>query len=728
MPLTLSYSPFLLALCALAAAGLAYWAYRRTVPALSPRRRAVLVGLRWLSLFIVLFLLFEPVLRRVQRDERPPVLAVLVDESQSLGLRGDTTSDVGGGADVAGAVRETLRRLPVEDVRGEVRLFTFSSGARAIEDGRGGLGRALDTLSFRGERTDIARALGDVREALSDQNLRGVLLVSDGQYNTGRNPLYLAERYPVPIHTVVVGDTTARRDVAIRRVTTNEIAYVGTQLPVQVGLRAVDYAGARVSVALLRGGEVLQSQTADLAAGATEVPVDLAYEPAEAGLQRLTVAVTRLNGEATYRNNTASFNVRVLESRQRVLLLAAAPGPDVAALHGLLETDPNADVTLRVQKERGAFYGGLFPDSLDAFDAIVLAGYPGAVADPAEVQRVAEAAAGGTPLLFLLSRQTDLDLLNQSLADVLPVTAERVRGGFMEATPQITPAGAQHPILDDLEAEAAVLRRLPPLAYNESRWQASPDARVLATVEVRGVPLDDPLLVIRSRGAARSAALLGAGTWRWRNLPEDLDQASPFWPNLLSNLLRWVTTREDDRPVRVEPIEETFAGGEPVSFTGQVYDESLEPVEGASVKVEITAPDGARYPYSMESVGEGRYVLDAGAFPEGTYAYRATAQRGGTDLGEDRGAFAVGGLTLEFRETRADAPLMRQIAQRSGGDFFAPGDVGAIPVRLAASERFTPVVFEEERSVELWRRYAFLIAVIVLLAAEWFLRKRNGMV
>ena len=581
---------------------------------------------------------------------------------------------------------------------------------------------------FEGERTDIARALADVREALEGENLRGVLLVSDGQYNTGRNPLYLAERYPVPVHALVVGDTTGRRDVAIRRVTTNEIAYVGTELPVQVGLRAVDYAGARVNVSLLRGGEVLSSQTADLSGGATEVPVDLAYEPTEAGLQRLTVAVTRLDGEATYRNNTAALNVRVLESRQRVLLLAAAPGPDVAAVHALLQEDAGAEVTRRVQKAPGTFYEGDLPDSLDAFDVIVLAGWPGSAADAAQVARVAEAAEADVPLLFLLSRQTDVGLLGRYLADVLPVVAETARGGFMEATPQITPTGAQHAILDDLDATSAVLRRLPPLDYSEGRWRASPDARVLATVEVRGVPLDSPLLVIRSRGGSRSAALLGAGTWRWRNLPEDLDAAGPFWPGLFSNLLRWVTTREDSRPVRVEPLEETFAGSEPVAFTGQVYDESLEPVDGAQVEVEVTAPDGTRYPYRMEGFGNGRYVLDAGAFPEGTYAYEAVARRGGTELGEDRGAFAVGGLTLEFRETQADAPLMRQIAQRSGGFFFLQDEVEDVPVRLASSDRFTPVVFEEERSVELWRRYAFLVAVILLLTAEWFLRKRSGMV
>jgi len=717
MSLSFGLSPWLLALCAAVAAALTYWTYHRTVPHVATARRAVLLGLRFAALFIVLFLLFEPIWRQFLRDDRPPVLAVLVDDSQSLGLEAESEGEP---LDLAATMRRTVAALPPVD--GDTRVFAFSNAVRPLpQDG------AADSLHFEGTRTDIAQALDYVRDALQDQNLRGVLLLSDGQYNTGRNPLYQAERYPVPIYTVAVGDTLRRRDLQIRRVTTNEIAYVDAALPVQVGLRTEGFAGEEVVVSLFRNGALLSSTPIQLPDGTAEVPVDLEYTPAEEGLQQLNVAVTQLSGEVTYRNNNESVTVRVLKSKRRILLLGAAPSPDLATVQQLLSQDADTEITSFVQREPGTFYEGPFPATLDDFDLMVLVGFPGRAADPAALQRVVQASEAGTPLLFLLTRQTDLNAVRTGLADALPVMPQRSRPGFDEASFVATPRGEQHPILE-IPQRPTSYGGLPPLFYNQSRWQASPDARVLATIDVRGVALDDPLLVIRRRTGHRSAAMLGSGTWRWKNLPDDLAAYTAFWPALFSNLIQWLTTPEDDRRVRVAPVQDIFGGGEAIQFTGQVYDESLNPIDDASVSLEVTAPDGTRYPYTMQPAGNGRYTLDVGTLPEGTYSYQAGGQRDGVSMGEDNGSFAVGPLTLEFKETRANAALLRQIAQRSGGSFFTPETLRALSAALSTSGSFTAVRYEEARETELWHLPVFFLIVVLLLTTEWVLRKRSGMV
>ncbi|MFQ5569130.1 MAG: hypothetical protein ACE5G0_05615 [Rhodothermales bacterium] len=720
MSLSFGLSPWLLALCVLIAAGLTYWTYRRTVPRVSTARRAVLMTLRFVALFIVLFLLFEPIWRQLQRDERPPVLAVVVDDSQSLGLEAETEGEP---LDLAAATRRTLRSVPFRSIDGQTRFFAFSNSVRALPRSND----AADSLHFDGVRTNIAQALNYIRDELQDQNLRGVLLISDGQYNTGRNPLYQAERYPVPIHTVAVGDTLRRRDLQIRRVTTNEIAYVNDELPVQVGLRSEGFGGERVVVSLFQNGRLLDSAPIELPEGTSEAPVDLSYTPALEGFQQLSVSVTQLSGEVTFRNNTESFMVRVLKSKRRILLLGAAPDPDLSNVRQLLEQDDNTEVVSFVQKGPGSFYEGSFPATLDDIDLMVLVGYPGRSADRRVLQRVAAASLSGTPLLFLLTRQTDLAVLRANLQDVLPALPARSRPGFSEASFVATPRGEQHPIMEIPERPPS-FNGLPPLLYNASRWETSPDARVLATIDMRGVPLDDPLLVIRRRTGSRSAALLGSGTWRWKNLPDDLATYASFWPALFSNLTQWLTTPEDDRRVRVEPIRELFSGGEAIEFTGQVYDESLNPVGDARLALEVTASDSTTFPYTMEPVGNGRYVLDIGTLPEGTYHYRAEAERNGARLGEDTGSFVIGALTIEFKETRANAALLRQIAQRSGGTFFTPDDLQELPATLARSGSFAPLLFEEVREMELWRLPFFVLLVVLLLTTEWVVRKRSGMV
>jgi hypothetical protein len=192
-------------------------------------------------------------------------------------------------------------------------------------------------------------------------------------------------------------------------------------------------------------------------------------------------------------------------------------------------------------------------------------------------------------------------------------------------------------------------------------------------------------------------------------------------------MVQWIATSDDDRPVRVRPVTGLFGGDEPVLFTGEVYDERLEPINDASINLEIIAPDDNRFPHPMRSIGNGRYTLEAGVLPEGTYRYEASADLDGRPLGTDRGSFEVGALDLEHRETRADADLMRQIALRSGGEVLEGDAVAGFGARLAALPGFTPEILSETESRPLWHMWSLLVVVIALLSVEWFFRKRSGL-
>jgi len=357
----------------------------------------------------------------------------------------------------------------------------------------------------------------------------------------------------------------------------------------------------------------------------------------------------------------------------------------------------------------------------------VLMGFPSPVVRDEDVSRVARALDDGLPVAFFMQAGTDLGRVS-GIADALPVSVEQVRSSSIEALIDPTERAYQHPIMKVENLDAAPWKQLPPLQYNESRWSVSPDARTLATIQVRGMALDDPALVIRRRAGQRSAALLAHGTWRWTNLPDDLAIARPVWPGVTSNLVRWVAAREDNRPVRVAPVQDVFAGGERVELTGQVYNESLEPVSDATVNVDITAAGGQEYSLTMDPAGSGQYALDVGALPQGTYAFEAVAETDDVTLGRDEGQFSVGKLTVEYRETQADATLMQQIAKRSGGQALMAGNLDDVPSIVQRSEGFEASVLRTEQEVELWRLWVFLVVILACLVGEWTLRKRFGLV
>ncbi len=717
MAFSFGYSPWLLLLCVAVAGGLTYWTYRATVPSLRVGWRLLLGGLRFLALALICFLLFEPVLQQFRSTERPPVLAVLVDDSQSMQVvtAGDTSAARPNAARTS--VRPVLDALQDEAMPGTARFFRVGEASRALSGG------IIDSLRFDGARTDLSSGLQAAPEELRDENLGGIVLVSDGQYNTGQNPLRVADRSPVPVHTVTVGDTARQRDLRVQDVSTNDRAYLNSSVPVRVTLSVTEGPGQPVPVTLEQSGRTLDQRPVRLPDGTGEVSVDLTFEPEQAGLQQVTVRVPELAGEVTTRNNAQSTSLRVLESKRQVLLLGAAPAPDVSALRRVYERTADTEVTARIPTPDGTFLEGPLPDDLSAFDVVVLAGFPSPSVPDDVVQRVATLVNDGTPALFFLDRQTDLAAWTEHFEASLPARQDASTSSFAEASFRIVESARQHPVFRIEGAEGAFFERLPPLQVPASAWTPTPDAQVLGTAATTSAPL----LVLRRRAGLRTAAFLGSGVWRWALLPSELRAADPLWPGLASNLLRWAGTEADDSPVRVRPTASTFGGTDAVSFAGQVYDQSRQPVSDATVTVTVTDSTGTEYPYTMDPTGQGRYTLDVGTLPEGTYQYEAQARLGETDLGTDRGEFSVAPLRIEYQSPRADAVLMRQLASRAGGTAYTPETIDRLPAELAGQASFSSDVVQRSSEAELWRTSLFLIAILALLASEWTLRKFLGL-
>lgn len=708
MDLSLAVSPIVLAVAAVAAGALSWLTYGRSTPTVTGWRRGGLAALRFGALFVVILLLLEPVWTRITRSGEPPLLAVLVDDSESLTL----------GDGPAAALRAALDGLPDDAA---LRFYRFSSEAVPV-----GARLPGDSLRFDGERTDIASALTRVEADFAGRNLRGVVLLSDGRVTDGRNPAYLAERSAVPIWTATVGDSLSTRDVRLERAVTNDVARVGSPLPIQAGIRATGYAGQSASVTVSSGGRTLARTTVEVPADGAEAVVDLSVTPGAPGVRRFTVTVGPLAGEATVRNNRQTVSVRVLDDDRRVLLVAAAPGPDVAALRAALDADDSVELTVRTQRSPGFFYEGAVPDGLARYDAVILAGYPGTAADAPTADRIADAIAGGLPAVFVMTSGTDLNRLARTFGDLLPAAPVTLRPGTVEAGLSPTPAGESHPVLD-LGVPAARLTALPPLAASPTRYALQPGGRVLATVRRGATALEAPLLAVRQNGSVRTAAVYGAGTWRWRTLPDDLDDLRGVHARLVDQLVRWATAPRDRRPVRLRPDRATFGERDRVTFTGQVYGDGLEPIDDARIVLTVDGPGPAERA-TMRPLGNGRYVADLGVRPPGRYSFSAEATRGGASLGTDRGGFAVGAIAAEFRQPGADPSLMRQVALRSGGAVVGLDTLGAFVrgLREAGALEDRPLVRED--ATPLLGMWPLLLLALTLLTVEWVWRKRIGMV
>ena len=87
----------------------------------------------------------------------------------------------------------------------------------------------------------------------------------------------------------------------------------------------------------------------------------------------------------------------------------------------------------------------------------------------------------------------------------------------------------------------------------------------------------------------------------------------------------------------------------------------------------------------------------------------------------------MGGLNLEFLDTRMNVGLLRQLASRTGGRYFTAGGAGALRGALDSLPGLTPREERRTEAIEPAHWHVALGFLVFLFAAEWALRKRSGM-
>ncbi len=713
-----SGSTALLLAAIICAAALSYYVYRNTIPPVPGIWRGVLASLRGMVIVLILLLLFEPILSITRKRLEKPVVAVLVDNSASMALVDDSRKR---SQEVAEILATDVFRSPSSDLK--MRFYSFSSN---IED-EGAV--VPDSLPFTGDGTDIRSALLDLKERLVEQYFASVILISDGADNLGDSPVRVARNYGVPIHVLAVGDPAEQKDLLISNYVTNEIIYAETEVPVEVYIKSSGFNNRRIPVSLSYEGKELDTQFITLSGDGLEQKVRLHFTPGEEGIHKFDITVPEIEGELTNINNRKSFYAKVLKSKIKTLIVAGAPSADFKFLRRALEKAENIEVANYVEKFRGEFYQRSTPaGDTKEYDCILFVDYPSVGARQRDLDHFRKLLAAGRPAMFLLGKNTDLDKLMQ-WQDFLPIGKKPRRLQERMVYPRVMPAGLFHPLLRLAENDSdskARWHELPPVFTNlQGENRATSSATIIAADPGRSEGSNDsrtPLVSVLAVGKRKSIAIWGYGLWRWDLLMWGAGKTNDTYLRFFRNAVRWLTTQEDGKLVKVVSNKEIYRSGEEVQFSAQVYFEDYQPVNGAEVVVQLESR-GTLHELTLTGIGDGRYEGSFQVLAGGNYQFSGTAHQQGRVLGRDAGKFSVEPFSLEYQNTRMNEDLLRQIAAESGGKYLTPEVVETLRADLSFPEKYLMLTSEWE----LWHRIPVMILCLALLTGEWFIRKRKGM-
>lgn len=707
---------------------LIYGVSRRLFTLVSPAVAWGLVSLRIAAAAVLLAILSEPASRMLPERTEPPGVAVLFDTSASMGL-----------SDRLGRRNETLAAVLSSDAlnvigtRHRVHRYRFAEDLSPLSESE------ADSLPTDGAGTDIGAALSFLENGSRSGRFSAAILVSDGNFTVGRDPLRVAENLDLPLYTVGIGDTLGVRDISVSHLTVNEVVYAGSNVPVEVVVNGRGYDRVRVPVTLREGNRILRSEEITLDGREGDRTVVFHVVPDTVGLHRYQVELPELDGEITARNNRRVFTIKVLKSGLRVLYVEGAPRADMGFLRRTLEKDPGLEVTSIVFRPDDATYPEPMPASRMewfSYDLVILGSVDYERIRPWArflVSFVEER--GGGLIAFGGPRSFEMGgYAGTPVGNMMPFGIAAAARGMTDKTfvPVLTADGSMHPItrLDDDPVESE--RRwteLPPLPEMNQAGRAKPGATVLArnpTWQVEGE--DAPVIAEHRYGQGRVLGVAAHGLWHWDLMMWGSGGTNAAYERFWNNAVRWITVREGSRRIRVASDKLQYRDGETIRFDGQIYDENYRPVERADVSVAVRSEgegaDALQLELSSTAQGLGRYAGRLQFLPAGTYSFEATAALNGRLLGTDNGAFVVGEAGAEFERTRMNRALLVQLADMTGGRFYLPSETG----RLADDVDLDDIIVQETRIFTLWDHPAVLILLVGLLAAEWLVRRYTGMI
>lgn len=715
--LSLSGNVFLFIAALLAILLFSIFTYRVTVPPISRSLKSILITLRVSSLTLLILLLFDPLLSIIRQHSLPPMIGVLIDDSQSMQI-------VDNGERRSESIRKFLDSESFRELKslGDVRFGAFGSNVKVMDK------EGADSLFFGGERTDIYQALKFFKEKTALNNLQSIVLLSDGIITSGESPLLDIEEFETPLFTIGIGDTVEKKDLLVRKVLVNEVSYVGDRIPVVAIVKNTGYKNDNAEVILESDGVILDRKLIALNSDEREYRIPLSFVAKNPGKQKLTVSVSEMRGEEITRNNRYPFFVTIHKSKMKVLLIAGAPSADMTFVRRALGSDANIDLDVIIEREGGGYYEGeINENEFRNSECIVLVGFPSRTSDQKIIQEIIRGTRERKGLFVLLSRTIDFQKIKE-MEEILPFSIQTITPDEYQAFISVRNS-PKSVLLFGLRKESLSPEKwssLPPLFKHQALIRSKPESEIVAHVRLQTSETDEPLVVIRNSQGKKSLAVLGYGIWRWKMYADGLAGSKTLTEEFLSNSIRWLTTREDEKRIRVNPSKEVFSEGEPIDFTAQAYDDNLNPIENANIELNIKDRE-KQYTLSLDHITRGQYEGMLAGIPEGEYNYEARVKIEDQLIGTDSGRFNVGGLNAEFIETRMNRNLLRQLAERSGGKYFDADEWGQLREEIKSLPKFLPETKREEARFPLWNLPWVYAAIVLLLAVEWFIRKRTGM-
>ena len=701
--------------------------------------RKALLGLRLLAMLALGLFLLNPGKWQSISDEVTRVWAVMLDSSRSMSVTegGNTRMEK------AEQLRKSIAKR-AEEAGVDVRYFTFDNQLSVAEED--------SALTADGVQSDLYSSADSLLTQLSAQGepLAGVLVLSDArQTQTPRNSSFTlrAQALQVPFHGVLLGGDVRLSDLELSVPRKLVTAFPGQNVQITAILNSQGLDALETTLTLSsETGEELQSAKVNVKADGRAFHTFSLKAPEKSTI--VTLEIPTQEGEGKTSNNKVDVRLNILKEKAKVFIAEGAPYWDSKFLAQLLRQQKHMEVNsvhrlsgnrwFRVDSGESKPHESaddVFPDTaeeLSSYDLVIFGKNSEHFLTPSRIANLRTFVKDqGGAVLFSRSKPYTGKL--PDLEPLEPVTwATGLSGDFrLRPSPDGQAAGLFGQALP--EPESSVWSSLPELKDAHRVDVVKPFTRVLAHGELGSGTTQGrfPLLMIRRYGQGVSGLVNADGLWKWDFYP-DARELGNMYQEFWIQMIHWMLSYSEFLPGHEYSLNVSAGVVQPdtpiavrMSYRG-VGKPGLPKVEVSSPALDeplMLAP--AEVPSA-----DGRAKWAASFTPEkpGNYQLRlipATTSAEGTSMPE--ASVTVLPPAGEMDELSADRVFLSDFSKSTGGELV---DADKLSSFLAAAMK--PLAPEErDQGVEwksTWLRWFTPLLVLLFLALEWWLRRRNGLV
>jgi len=662
--LTIDFPFYYSIICIFLGVFYAYFLYINEHLLQSKKIHVLLFAIRTIFVGTLAFLFLNPLVKSFSNTTEKPIVIIAQDVSESI-----TESTF-----------EILSSLSGKLNDFDVHKFSFSED---VETG-------FQTSNI-GVKTDYSSLFSDIENRFSNRNVAGIILATDGCYNSGYNPIF--RKFHFPIYNIALGDTSVKQDVLVRKVTNNDIAFLGNVFPLEVAVAAVKLKGKKSTLSVWNNGIEIYAEQILFDSNDDYRIINMKLEAKDIGLQAYKIVLSDVEGEKNIENNIFTTYIDVIDSRYNVLILKDKSHPDLASYISAIERNKNYKIEIKNIDEVNDF---------SKYQLVVLSGFP-------QIPNIL--IDKNIPLILFGSHNFNSNL--SSVKFVQNSSNEEIRAVQNDLFSKFTFS----PELLNLIQDA------PPLYGVFGKYELNVNIDVVLKKKIGAIISESPLLFIEEIENRKVAFFTAEGWWKWKLYDYSINENNDTFNELFLKLTQYLLLQEDKSKFRIY-YEKQIAEHTNILFDASLYNESYELINNQEIAMEIKNESGVEFDFQFSKVSQG-YFLDIGILENGYYSFVAKV------LGSSfvkSGVFEVKKLQLEEMNLVANHGLLFKISELSNGNLFYINEIDLLSEELNKSSKNQKLIHTQEKLTSLINIPLILLSLLLLISIEWFVRKYSGLI